>query len=1481
MPETLNLDAVFAGKRILFTGATGFVGKVTLSLLLSRYPEIGEVLVLVRPGTRASADERFFGDVLASEPFQPLRDSKGEQLDGFTRQKIRVIQGDVTQPNLGIRDLAALGKVDLILNCAGLVAFNPSLQLALEANSLGALHASQLAVALAAPLLHVSTCFVAGQRSGPVFEDEPILGAYPRREELHGLPLDPAAEIKDCQRLVERARETADDLSLAATFRQAAVERLRTEGRSVEDHRALRLAVTRERKLWLANELVRIGMERARHWGWPNTYTFTKALAEQMVVQTAERTALRYAIVRPSIVESALRFPFPGWNEGFTTSAPLAFIGLKGHRALPAGERNILDLIPVDLVAAGILGVAGAALAGQHSNVYQLASGDLNPFYAARAVELVGLYRRRVHRRRNQSPEATASPDIDALSTLDRLRNTLASRVEMRPVDRETYRLTSAPLFKSLAQASRRVLKEARPSWGAPKLQAAIDKLDLTLSDVEKQAGQLADLIELFLPFLWDNAYVFRCDNTRALFAQLGDADRAKLPWDPQQIEWRHYFLDVHMAGMETWVFPGLEEERDRGRRRVKAPRDLLELFWATTEAHATRVAFRYLREEGREAVTYARFRREALRIAAFLAEQGVRRGDRVLLCSENRPEWPIAFFGILLAGGVVVPLDAESTSAEVANQRAASEARAALFSEAVASRLEGEEPGSDQPAHAFTLAEALAPREVEPVSRAEVAPDDPASLIFTSGTTGKPKGVLLSHRNFAQLCAKLQATFDLGAGEGVLSVLPLHHTFEFSCGLLTPLAVGAEITYLDELSADRIGEALTEQNIHALVGVPALFQLLHRRLTQELAKRPKSVERATELLMASNRELRDRLGWNLGKILFWPIHRRLGGQLKVLVSGGSALSQEVHDAFRGLGFDLTEGYGLTEAAPVLTVTPPGEKRSPGSVGRALPGIELRIDAPDESGVGEVLARGPNVMLGYFQDPVATAATIVEGWLHTGDIGFLDAEGQLHLVGRKKDLILDASGKNIYPDELEELYASGAPEALRELSVTGLPDGQGGETVACLAVLDPEAAGTRSEQRAAVEEHFRKVSASLPFTRRIKLLHFTWTELPRTSTRKVRRNLVADKLQQLERLAKRATNPEAFTDVVDVIADRIALVARRKVLPLLASTRLVHELGFDSLAFAELATSLEQAGFTVPDDLSRVETVADLVKLVRGSPESTSKPIRSAEVQEINIPAPVAALGRGILSAGQRLLYERLFETEITGKAYIPQNQTLLVAANHASHLDMGLIKVAMGEQGELLRALAARDYFFDTPEKRAYFENFTRLIPMDRHGSLKASLRLAGQALLEGSHLLIFPEGTRSEDGSMAEFKPTLGFLALTHGVGILPVALQGTRAALPKGAVLPRARHLKVSFGPFLPIARLRVVAHGMSKSEGYRAVTQLAEKAVRALLAGTTLRPENRPAEVEQPEEALEGSREAEETTSPASEPILSLIKGGERP
>src|SRR5262249_653044 len=259
-----------------------------------------------------------------------------------------------------------------------------------------------------------------------------------------------------------------------------------------------------------------------------------------------------------------------------------------------------------------------------------------------------------------------------------------------------------------------------------------------------------------------------------------------------------------------------------------------------------------------------------------------------------------------------------------------------------------------------------------------------------------------------------------------------------FSAGMLTPLSRGAEGTYLDELPTHRPGEGLESGHVTAMIGGPAPWAPFHPKITHELTAKPAILQQGMRAPMSAPRPLRNRKNINLGKLLFWPVHRKFGGRIKFLVSGGSALSDDVHRAFHELGFDLAEGYGLTEASPVLSVQSPGNKRVPGSVGKALPGIELRIDAPDGEGIGEVCARGPNVMAGYFADRESTDATLKDGWLRTGDLGRIDAEGQLYLVGRKKDVIIDANGKNVYPDELEELY--GDHPAIKELSVVGLPD---------------------------------------------------------------------------------------------------------------------------------------------------------------------------------------------------------------------------------------------------------------------------------------------------------------------------------------------------------------------------------------------------------------------------------------------------------
>jgi long-chain acyl-CoA synthetase len=1430
---SIDLEKAFRGHEILITGVTGFLGKVALTMLLERYPEVGRVHVLVRPRAGGTADDRFFGKVASSPPFRPLRERHGERFEAFLRDKCLPLAGDVTDPLLGLSEgqvRALAGKLSCVINCAGLVTFNPSLELAVRVNTEGARNAAGLCKETGATLVHISTCFVAGTRRGPVFEDEPLIGSYPKAHDLDEaarVPFVVDAELKDVDALVARLRAQADDGALAAQFRAAAVRRLEAEGRDPKDQKALGLAAGRERRVWLSQQLIQAGMDRARAWGWPNTYTYTKAMGEQAIAASG----CQYALVRPAIVESALRFPFPGWNEGFTTSAPLVFMGLNGQRVFPAGHKRVLDLIPVDLVAAGILGVAGAACAGRLPHrVFQLASGDVNPFYVRRSVELVALYKRR------KMDERVAEGKRSAFE------NWIDTFLEPYPASKELYFVSSTPFFRAAAKGMRKLIADRGASWGAPRTTALLARADQALESVDRQLAMLETTWDLFLPFVAGERFIFQCKHTRALWAQLSEEDRARLPWDPEAIDWRRYWMEVHMRGLEQWVFPTLEEERKALKREVAQPKDLLALLAASAHAYGPRVALRfYAGEEGAaelartrdDRVTYDELARFSDRAARALQAAGVKPGDRVLLMSENRPEWAMGYFGILKAGAAAAPLDQTLSAQEVRNCAQAAKAAILLASPRMAERL-GPLPGL----RTLTLPEALrgANDAGLPPLRKSASADDVASVLFTSGTTGKPKGVLLTHRNFASLAAKIAGLFDLRVGEGVLSVLPLHHTFEFSCGLLVPLMLGAEITYLDDLTAERLSDALDTGRIHAMIGVPALWQLLQRRLTQELASRPRVVEGAVRGAMALHGELRNRTPFNVGKLLFWPIHNRFGGRLRLLVSGGSALPEEVQRAFHELGFDLTEGYGLTEASPVLSVSMPGNKLRGGTVGPPLPGVEIRIENPDADGVGEVLAKGPNVMAGYLDDPAATREVLEDGWLRTGDLARLDEDGHLTLVGRKKDVILDSSGKNVYPDEVEELY--GRTPLIKELSIVGLPDGKGHERVACLCVP------ASRDDRAKVEEHFAGISAELPFWKRVKVLHFWEGDLPKTATRKVKRPLVIAELLRLEKATAAATQLATEPAGSDAwLYDLLADLAQRPRGSVSAQTRLVADLGFDSLLFAELTVALEKAGVKAPAEAesAAIATAGELAGRIekRDQPAiAAAGPTPGRNDADIFVPGAVAAAGRTAIGFFQKALYGGIFEAEVSGQANVPANGAFLVAANHASHLDVGLVKVALGDEGRKLASLAARDYFFDNPWKRAWFGNFTNLVPIQRRGSLKESLHTAVRTLELGYHLLIFPEGTRSPDGSLQDFKPAIAYLSFAAGADILPVYLEGTHEAMPKGAFLPdprKRRKLVVRIGPVLRYEELRALTQGLARSAAHKEVTRLVRLAIEALRDG----------------------------------------------
>jgi long-chain acyl-CoA synthetase len=1437
----LSPTEIYRGRKILIIGSTGFLGKVTLSMLLHRFPVVERVYVTVRARSLEESQTRFWNNVITAPPFDPLRERYGSAFEGFIKDKVEVVGGDIGEDNLGFTEEEAqrvAEDVDVVINSAGNVTFNPTLESALRTNVVGTQNVIAFAKRMRRPaLIHVSTCFVAGNRSGPVWESDPVVGYFPRREELPGVEFHVEQEIRDCAKLSERVRDEARDAMQAARFREAARKRLVEEGRDPDDLDAMGLAVARERKMWTRERLTDLGIERAEWWGWPNIYTYTKSLGEQLV---AMEEGIVRAIVRPSIVESAEKFPFPGWNEGFTTTAPLIFIALKGQTLIPVNEKLILDITPVDQVSAVMLAVAAEAIAGEPRLVYQAATGDANPNDMKRIVGMVGLYKRKQFSEKEEG---------------FKLVNQIASRMETKTVTPSYFDKTSAPMFNAVAKRASKFLDESRPRWGGGRLTEWIDHAKKTVDRVEEVTGETKEAFELFRPFMVENAYVFRADNVRSLFSRIRKDEQPLLPWHPEKIDWYDYWMHVHFPGLKKWVFPQLEEDMRAKEKRVYTYRDLLELFETSTKRFSTRVAMRIERDGRKEQYTYADLHELATRAAAFFVGEGVKPNERVVLLSHNAPEWGMTYFGVLKAGGTCVPVDPESSTGEVVNFIRASEAFGIVVSEELsekhpdlAERLQEEGLAATR-VWKFDQVFELQPEKIEDeriaLLPARVPAQTVASLIFTSGTTGHPKGVMLSHKNFANMVSMLASVFDMTTTDGVLSVLPLHHTFEFSTGFLTPLSRGAQITYLPELSSEELTRAIKNGHVTGMVGVPALWELLHRRIKNRLNERAKWIGDTAEILMRANSWLRDNTPFNMGQIIFRPIHNGLGGRIRYLISGGSALNDKIKKDFHGLGFTILEGYGLTEASPVLTVTRPQNKLIAGSVGRPVPGVEVKIIDAEAGGIGEVIARGPNVMLGYFNNREATEAVLQNRWLYTGDLGRLDDEGNLYLVGRSKDIIVDTNGKNVYPDEIEELYADSP--FIKELSVVGLPDGIG-EKVAAMVVpdYDHDIALSRDEARRRVEEHFKDISSSLPFFKRVKVLHFTDDELPRTATRKVKRREVVRMMQALEESQRRLTAGEEQRETsADWLLDIIATVSSRPRSEIGLETKLA-ELGFDSLMFVELASAIEQAGGALksPDTLNQVQDVRELVSVVESKRAEARREDASRrraeevkrEDEEIYIPTLVRTVGNRGLDVLQRAFYEKFLHTKIEGASNVPVHTNFIVVANHASHLDMGLVKMALGEAGKDMVALAAADYFFDNKYKRAYMDNFTNLVPMERSGSLRKSLRHALSFLERGYNALVFPEGTRSMTGEMAEFKPVLGFLALTARTGILPVYLHGTYEAFPKGSNMIRSRDVGARIGRFVSVEELEAMTKGMPKSDSYRLVAAYVRHQIENLRDGT---------------------------------------------
>lgn len=552
------------------------------------------------------------------------------------------------------------------------------------------------------------------------------------------------------------------------------------------------------------------------------------------------------------------------------------------------------------------------------------------------------------------------------------------------------------------------------------------------------------------------------------------------------------------------------------------------ELFFKSVSAYSDLWAMAYYENEKWNRISYRKLGENVLELAKGLVKLGLQKSQTVGILSENRPEWGTAYLAILQAGGVVIPIDPLLKPLEMAGILKQSEITTIFVSGKHSAKLK-EAPDLTHNLEAVisiddegTLVNSLkfsglvAEGRESNITFSPLKNTDLAEIIFTSGTTGNSKGVMLTHKNILSDIGGIKKDLILYPKDNFLSVLPLNHVFESTCGFLTPLFSGAQITYTRSLKSKELLEDIRANKITLVLGVPLLYEKMFLGIKNAILKKGVLAKLYFKLSFNLTQFFKKLLGLNPGRFLFRTLRQRAGlSSLRLLICGGAPLPAYIAESFDLLGIKFLQGYGLTETSPVLTLNPT-DKPKYASVGKPIAGVELKIENPDEKGVGEILAKGDMIMSGYFQNPKATSLVLKDGWFYTGDSGWVDQQGYFYICGRIKNVIVSAAGKNIYPEEIEnELLKS---PFIAEVMISGKKI-ENREEVYAQVVPDydylKEELGSLSTENHHLEkiirEEIHRCCGNLAEYKRVKGFEIREKEFEKTPTKKIKRFAVADK----------------------------------------------------------------------------------------------------------------------------------------------------------------------------------------------------------------------------------------------------------------------------------------------------------------------------------------------------------------------------------
>lgn len=792
------------------------------------------------------------------------------------------------------------------------------------------------------------------------------------------------------------------------------------------------------------------------------------------------------------------------------------------------------------------------------------------------------------------------------------------------------------------------------------------------------------------------------------------------------------------------------------------------------------------------ETITY---RDLLLRSAAVADIYKVNKGDRAIIYAENRPEWVLTMYANIRHEAITVPVDYLSPADELGFIVRQTEPVVIFCSDktlpVVKEVLDGQDTltpriiNFDRPDFP-----AATPESLEPTAIHAGEADEVFAILFTSGTTGAPKGAMLTYRN-AQ--TNLQAVCDdipiFTAKARTFALLPLHHVLPLLGSMIAPLYAQGTVIMAHTLDPSEMVATIRKQRATIMIGVPRLYTLISKAIMDNL--QASAVGRLLYKISAKVNKLA------FARWIMFPVQKKFGGRLRQLVSGGAALDYPIARQLTTLGFEVMEGYGMTECAPMITFPRPGTERL-GACGQPCVPDSVRIEE------GEILVRGPHVFAGYWRNEEATAEAIQDGWLHTGDLGYLDQDEYLFITGRKKEIIVLPNGKKINPVEIEEKLMS-LDSNIRELAVTAR-DG-------LLHALILPTPGFLEDIPAAQSEHFRwrlldTYNRMAPPAKKITRLTILTGELPKTRLGKIKR-------YELSALAvgtytKAATESAAAAPKDDPVYSAFEQFLKhdldcRDVYP---SSHWEMDLALDSISRVSLLVFIEKTfGIKLDESIFRDHpTLLSLVRYVDKNKlyqEEVPRAALSLFDPEADTPLDlpksrwIHPFLRTFFGIGLRLY----FRVRCTGRENLPTTGQCILAPNHQSFID-GLF-VSMYLPIPLLRKT-----FYYAKKKHVKdgllmsLANNCNVIMVDVDKDVKLSLQKLAHALKTGNSLILFPEGTRTIDGQLGDFKPTFAQLAKELNVPIVPVAISGAYEALPRGGRMPRlGTKVSVQFLP--PVA------------------------------------------------------------------------------